>query len=56
MPSFEPRFLEEELMLLVSERMLAGDHLVRDVRLVSGPFPYTLWWLSSLDSGVVLSD
>jgi len=38
----EPNLLEEGLMLHVGERMLAGDHLYRDIRLVTGPVPYAL--------------
>ena len=42
MAPLEPNLLEEGLMLHVGERMLDGDHLYRDVELVTGPVPYAL--------------
>lgn len=40
MTPLEPNLLEEGLMVHVGERMLAGDHLYRDIVLVTGPVPY----------------
>ena len=42
MASLEPSLLEEGLILHVAERMLAGEHLYRDVVFFSGPFPFQL--------------
>jgi hypothetical protein len=42
MVPLEPSFLEEGMMLHVGERVLAGEHLYRDMRLVTGPFPFAL--------------
>ncbi len=36
----EPNLLEEGLMVHVAERMLAGEHLYRDVVIVTGPAPF----------------
>ena len=42
MAPLEPSFLEEGMMLHAGERMLAGEHLYRDVELVTGPLPFAL--------------
>jgi hypothetical protein len=42
MAGLEPSLLEEGLILHVAERMLAGEHLYRDVVFFSGPFPFQL--------------
>ncbi|MGI9592903.1 MAG: hypothetical protein ACR2P8_16160 [Myxococcota bacterium] len=38
----EPNLLEEGLLLHVGERLLEGDHLYRDIALVTGPVPFAL--------------
>jgi hypothetical protein len=40
--TLEPNLLEEGLLLHVGERMLEGEHLYRDVALVTGPVPFAL--------------
>lgn len=40
--TLEPNLLEEGLMLHAGERMLAGEHLYRDIALVTGPVPFAL--------------
>jgi len=42
MAPLEPNLIEEGLMVHVAERMLAGEHLYRDVVSVTGPVPYAL--------------
>ena len=42
MAPLEPNLLEEGLVLHVAERLLSGEHLYRDIRLVTGPVPYAI--------------
>lgn len=42
MTPLEPNLLEEGLLLHVGERMLDGDHLYRDIAVVTGPVPFAL--------------
>jgi hypothetical protein len=42
MAGFEPNLLEEGLILHVAERMMAGEHLYRDVASFTGPLPFEL--------------
>jgi hypothetical protein len=42
MSRLEPNLLEEGLLLHVGERMLDGEHLYRDIALISGPVPYAM--------------
>ena len=40
--TLEPNLLEEGLLLHAGERLLEGDHLYRDIALVTGPVPFVL--------------
>jgi 4-amino-4-deoxy-L-arabinose transferase-like glycosyltransferase len=51
MSLLEPNVLEEGMMLHVGERLLAGEHLYRDIRLFTGPLPFAMTAASFLALG-----